>query len=117
MKPSDVVDRYFRAMAAGPAGASDLLALFAADAVYTEPFSGSTLTHSGIEAIRAYLASSWESAPPDLRLTVDRVDVDGEVVRSEWTCTSPAFPAPMRGLDVCTVRGGLIHRLDVSFLP
>ncbi|MCA9653964.1 MAG: hypothetical protein H6712_03790 [Myxococcales bacterium] len=46
----------------------------------------------------------------------DEIDgVDGEVVRSEWTCTSPAFPGPVKGIDLCTVRDGRIQRLEVSF--
>ena len=31
--------------------------------------------------------------PPDLKLTVDRVDLDGPRVQARWTCTSPAFEA------------------------
>lgn len=115
MKPVEVVDRYFRAMQAGPAGADELFSLFAEDAVYIEPFSGQSLTHRGRPEIEAYLRGSWEQGPPDLELTVNRVDVDGEVVRSEWTCSSPAFEAPVRGIDECTVRQGQIQRLEVRF--
>ena len=115
MNPLDVVQRYFKAMQAGPDGAEALFALFADDATYIEPFSGQPLTHVGRPAIEAYLRASWEDGPPDLELTLDRVDVDGERVRSEWTCTSPAFPQPVKGVDLCTVRGGRIQRLEVSF--
>ena len=111
----EVVQQYFKAMQAGPSKAETLFGLFAEDAVYVEPFSGKVLTHRGRSAIETYLRSSWDSGPPDLKLEVNRVDVDGEVVRSEWTCESPAFDQPVRGVDRCTVRAGLIQRLEVTF--
>ena len=118
MTPIEVVNRYFKAMQAGPSDAEALFALFAEDAVYVEPFSAVerrvSMTHTGLSAIKACLRSGWTRTPPDLRLEVNRVDVDGEVVKSEWTCTSPVFPAPVRGVDVCTVRGGRIIRLEVQ---
>lgn len=115
MSPTEVVDRYFQAMQAGPPGAEGLFALFAEDAVYVEPFTGHTREHVGKPAIVACIRASWEHAPADLVLEVNRVDVDGELVCSEWTCRSPVFPAPVRGVDRCTVRGGRIARLEVQF--
>jgi len=119
MNATDVVDRYFKAMQAGPDGAETLFSLFREDAVYIEPFSGAPTgerhTHEGLDAIKACVQKSWKDAPPEMTLEVDRVDVDGDVVRSEWTCRSPAFPGPMKGIDVCTVEGGRIKRLEVSF--
>ena len=118
MTAIDVVQQYFDAMKAGPAEAETLLRLFADDAVYVEPFSGvaegKAHTHVGRDDIEACFRSSWERTPPDLALEVNRIDVDGDVVRSEWTCTSPAFEAPVRGKDVCTVVGGRIQRLEVT---
>ena len=115
MSPLEVVQSYFKAMQGGPAAADDLFALFADDAVYVEPFTGSERTHEGKAAIEACIRGSWTDAPPDLELEVNRVDVDGEVVRSEWTCTSPAFEGPVKGIDVCTVQQGRIRRLEVRF--
>ena len=115
--PRDIVDTYFRCMQTGAEAGDELIALFADDAVYVEPFSGQPRTHAGAEAIGRTLRSSFDQSPPDLTLTVDRVDVDGDVVTTTWTCTSPAFPAPMRGRDVCTVQSGRIARLEVSFIP
>ncbi len=63
----------------------------------------------------ACLRASWENTPPDLTLEVNRVDVDGDTVRSEWTCSSPVFEAPIRGVDLCVVKGGRIERLEVRF--
>lgn len=102
-------------MKAGPAAAQDLYALFADDAVYVEPFSGASKTHEGRAAIEACFAGSWKNTPPDLELEVNRVDVDGDTVRSEWTCRSPAFDTPVKGIDVCVVQEGRIKRLEVSF--
>ena len=118
MVPVDVVHQYFQAMQAGAAGADQLFALFADDAVYVEPFSGiatgTSNIHEGLDAIKAQLRRELgELTPPELELTVNRVDVDGDVVRSEWTCSSPAFDAPVRGIDVCIVRDGRIQRLEV----
>lgn len=112
----EVVDRYFAAMRGGRDAASDLFALFDDEAVYTEPFAGKPRTHRGKAAIEAAISASWDSAPPDLTLEVDRVDVDGDVVVSEWTCRSPAFDGPMRGRDRCQVRDGRIVLLDVQLL-
>ena len=115
MKPLQVVQEYFKAMQAGAEAAEPLFALFADDAVYVEPFSGESRTHTGRPAIEACMKGSWENTPPDLELEVNRIDVDGNVVRSEWTCSSPAFEAPIKGIDVCTVQDGQIKRLEVSF--
>lgn len=116
MTPTTVVNAYFEAMARGSDAADDLFALFAKDAVYTEPFTGTVRRHEGQAAIEQCFTTSWENAPPDLVLTVDRIDVDGDTVVSEWTCTSPAFPGPMRGTDRCVVRAGRIAELEVRFL-
>ena len=112
--PIDTVQRYFEAMQRGPDAAEELFELFADDAVYVEPFSGEERTHEGRPAIEACLQQSWKNAPPDLVLEVNRVDVDGAVVKSEWTCTSPAFPAPVKGKDECVVENGRIQKLVVK---
>lgn len=109
-----LIERYFAAMRAGPAGEEALLDLFTDDAVYVEPFTGERRTHVGIEAIRACLRASWQEAPPDMQLTVERMDLDGTQIRAEWICTSPALPGPMRGVDRYTLRDGRIARLEVS---
>ena len=115
MTSLEVVQEYFKAMQAGSAAAQTLFSLFADDAVYVEPFSGTERTHRGRAQIEACFAGSWKETPPDLGLSVNRVDVDGDVVRSEWTCTSPAFETPVRGVDLCTVNAGRITRLEVRF--
>ena len=109
------VDRYFSAMRRGAAAEDDLLALFADDAVYEEPFSGSSEPAVGRESIRARLRDGWETPLPELQLDVLSVQVDGHAARATWECRSTAFPAPVRGVDEYEFRGGLITRLVVRF--
>ena len=109
-----LLERYFRAMQRGPESEEELIALFADDAVYVEPFSART--HSGREAIREWLRSSWADQPPGIRLAVDRIDVIEEVVEVSWTCESDIFDAPARGRDRFTIRDGKISRLHSELL-
>ena len=108
-----VVDRLFKAMQAGPSGEREMMALFSDNAVFVEPFSGMPQTHTGKDAIKTSFQSMWKTPAPDLKLIVDRVDLDGKNVRAEWTCTSPVFPTPMRGYDLFSIREGLIERLEI----
>ncbi len=62
----NVVENMFKAMQAGPEGENAMMALFASDAVFVEPFSGEVKTHQGADAIRTSrssrrcgFASSW----------------------------------------------------------
>ena len=118
-----LVERYFAAMRARAAGDNDMAALFADDAVYVEPFSsgpaarGEKRTHVGKTVIAAFFGNSWQHQPPDMTVSVDRMDVDAGIIRSEWTCSSSVFPAPMRGVDVVTIRDGKIVRLETTLLP
>jgi hypothetical protein len=108
-----VVESLFRAMQAGPGGEEPMMSLFWADAVFVEPFSGQPLTHVGHAAIRESFRQQTANPLPDMQLTLDRIDLDGSMVRAEWTCTSSAFPAPMRGHDLFTIRDGKIERLEI----
>lgn len=108
-----VVERMFQAMQAGPAGETEMMSLFAEEAVFIEPFSGVPQTHTGKSAIRESFQSMWANPAPDMSLAMDRVDIDGDQVRAEWTCTSPIFPTPMKGHDLFTISGGKIKRLEV----
>lgn len=108
-----IVENLFRAMQKGPSGEADMLSLFADDAVFIEPFSGTPRTHMGKQAIRASFKDMWRNPAPELRLVLDRVDVDGDKLRAEWTCTSPVFREPMKGFDRFTIKGGKISRLEI----
>jgi uncharacterized protein (TIGR02246 family) len=107
------IEDLYRAMQAGPAGEAAILELFAEDAVLIEPFTGQARSHTGKAAIRASLATMWQGRAPDLLLTLDRVDLDGDTVRAEWTCTSSVLPGPLRGRDRLVVRSGKVHLLEI----
>ena len=51
-----------------------------------------------------------------MKLVLDRADRDGDRVRADWTCTSPVFPAPMKGYDLFTIQDGKIARLEIVML-
>src|SRR5438105_13848220 len=109
-----VVERYLAAMQAGPSGLDELVGLFEDDAVYVEPFSGQPQVHTGRAHIREFFEYALEHHLRDVRLTLDRLDVDGDRLRSEWTCTLPMFGEPMRGFDLLTLRAGRIARLETT---
>ncbi|MEE8169897.1 MAG: nuclear transport factor 2 family protein [Phycisphaerae bacterium] len=108
-----LVESMFKAMQMGPEGEELMVGLFAADGELTEPFSGKPQTHKGTEGIRAFFKSATTDTPPDMKIVMDRLDRDGERVRADWTCTSPAFPKPMRGHDLYTIRDGKIVRVEI----
>lgn len=115
-RPADaVIERYFAAMQLGPDGHDALAELFAVDAEYFEPFSGRS-PHRGRDSIRAYLAAAAPEAPPNIRLHVERLDIDGDQVTATWRCESPAFAVPSRGRDRFTVRSGRIQRLETTII-
>lgn len=109
----DVVERMFKAMQTGLEAEDDMMALFADDAVFTEPFSGEPQSHEGSTAIRKCFVDMWSEPGPDMELTVERVDLDGDRISAEWTCDSQAFAEPMRGVDKLRIRDGLIQSLEV----
>ena len=114
---SKLVERYFKAMQSGPDGLEEMVSLFAADGEYVEPFSsgGQPTAHRGQEAIRAFFQESLNGPLREgVRLTLERLDVDGEQLRSQWTCVMPMFPAPLRGVDLYTIEHGRIRRLEVN---
>jgi ketosteroid isomerase-like protein len=110
-----VIERYFAAMQRGPDGHDALVELFTDDAVYVEPFSGGP-AHRGREAIRAYLAASAGETPPELKIVVERLDVEMSRIVATWRCESSIFAVPSRGRDVFDVVGGRIARLETTLL-
>ena len=108
----NIVERFFRAMQAGATAEPEMMALFADDATYVEPFSGQALTHVGKAAIRATFIEGWKYPLPDMRLELERVDIEGGSVRVDWTCHSPALPGGKgRGTNLFTVAEGRITSL------
>jgi hypothetical protein len=100
-------------MQTGPGGEEAMMALFDDDSIFIKPFSGQVRTHTGLAAIRDSFRDMWEEPLPDMALTLGRVDMDGDTVRAEWTCSSSAFPTPMRGFDRFDIRAGKIRRLEI----
>jgi ketosteroid isomerase-like protein len=109
-----LVEQYLAAMQAGPGGLEALVGLFDDEAVYVEPFSGQPQVHTGKAEIRAFFENALEQHLNGVRLTLDRLDLDVGRLRSEWTCEIPAFPGPMRGFDLLTLREGRIVRLETT---
>ena len=107
------ISNFFLAMQAGRAGAERLAACFAEDAVYSEPFTGSTRTHEGRDAVMSAMALGWEQPMPDMHVRVDRAEVSGVEITLDWTCFSPAIPGGQgRGTNRFRMRDGLIERLE-----
>ena len=107
------IKRFFAAMQAGATAEPEMMALFADDAVYVEPFSGREREHRGKAAIRQVMAEGWKTPLPDMRIEIDRMQVTGESVRVQWTCHSPALPGGKgSGENVFTLREGMIARLE-----
>lgn len=116
MANNDVIEAYFNAMRQGAAAEQDLLALFAPDAVYIEPFSGITEPALGVEQIRDRFRQGWAIPLLDMELDILEMVVDGPNATATWECRSPGLPGPARGRDLYEIRNGLITRLEVQFL-
>jgi hypothetical protein len=117
MNERDLVETYFAAMRRGAEAEDDMMALFADDAVYVEPFSGVERESVGRDAIRATLRDGWANPLPDMTIDVHEIEITATGARSRWTCTSPALPGPASGEDRYTIEDGKITRLEVRFLP
>lgn len=112
--PSEI-SNFFLAMQAGKAGASAMEALFAADAVYEEPFSGTAMTHTGRSAILAAMSAGWSQPLPDMRISIDRVATAGAECTVDWTCWSPALPGGKgSGRNQFELQDGKIARLKTT---
>ncbi len=116
--PQVTIDRYFAAMRQGSAAEADMMALFADDAVYIEPFSGSDDPAVGKDAVLARLRQGWEAPLPDLELDVHTIEITGTAATATWECRSPALPGPVPGVDRYEFdSSGLIARLEVTITP
>jgi len=54
--------------------------------------------------------------PPDLVVTMNRIDAEGQRVRAEWSHTASVFAEPMRGVDLYTLRDGKVARLETTLV-
>ncbi len=114
MEADEVIAQYYAAMRVGIEAEEQMMALFAPDAVYSDPFGDSDDPAVGVDAIRERLKAGWSARPTDLELEVLTVDIDGEQGSSTWECRSAAFPGPMRGRDDYRFADGRITELHVS---
>ena len=113
----ELVITYLRSMQVGPAGIDSIVDLYADDGVYVEHLSsapGQVRTHRGRDAIRKALATGMQWNPPDLRVALDRIEIEGNELVAHWTCTSAQFPHPMSGTDRYQLRQGKIARLETK---
>jgi hypothetical protein len=101
------------AMRRGPEAEDDMVALFADDAVYDEPFSGHAPA-VGTSAIRQRLRLGWQTPPPDMELDILTVEIIGDTAVVTWECRSSAFDTPTNGRDEYAFRDGRIARLRVA---
>ena len=106
------VSNFFLAMQAGKTSEEAIAACFSDDAVYEEPFTGTTRTHRGKRQVMKAMALGWEMPMVDTRIRIDRATtVDGEV-HVEWTCFSPSLPGGSgQGRNRFTFKDGLIVSL------
>lgn len=108
-----LVSRFFEAMQAAGASEREMMQLFAEDAVYVEPFSGTPREHVGKSAIREAMVAGWQYPLPEMRLEVERVATDGKTIVADWVCHSPGLPNGRgAGTNEFTLRAGLIVRLE-----
>lgn len=114
---NDTIRAVYEAMQAGAEGEDRMVGLFAEDGVLVEPFSGAPREHRGRAAIReCYRAMMAAPRPPDFRLTLDRIDAEGDTVAADWTCTASVMPTPMHGRDEYVMKAGQIARLEIRLL-
>ena len=116
MSTDHLISQYYAAMRIGVDAEEQMMALFTADAVYSDPFGESADPVVGVDAIRERLRAGWSFNPPDLELEVLTVDIDGERASSTWECRSESFPGPMRGRDDYRFRDGRIAELHVRLV-
>ena len=113
-----IINRFFAAMQTGALAEREMMALFAEDAIYVEPFSGHVRTHRGKPAILAAMREGWAQPIPNLRIVVDEVRADSDMLVARWTCYSTAMPGGQgRGENIFKVRNGKIEHLETSILP
>ncbi len=106
------ITNFFLAMQAGPPGIERLKAMFAADAVYSEPFSGGDTPHRGPDAIAAAFTASRTEAFDDAVIHLGAVEVVGEDIIVHWTCISQAIPGGQgSGKNVFRMKDGKIASL------
>lgn len=118
MQTERIARDFFIAMQTGASAEQDMMALFADDAVYIEPFTGRPVEHRGKEAIRRVMRQGWARPLPEMRIAVDHLAIDGNRVVAQWTCFSSGLPGGRgRGTNTFTIQDGRIVRLETTLTP
>lgn len=105
----------FDAMELGVAGEPRMLGAFTQDAVMISPFGGEPERIEGLDAIREwFIQAVTGEGPHDLKLSIERIDLDGDGLRVYWTCASAAFPTNMEGNDLFLFEGDLIKFYEIN---
>lgn len=102
-------------MQMGSAGEDAIVDLFADDAIYVEPLTSSDRSprsHVGKAAIREAFHQGLRWNPPDFRITLERLEIEGDELVSHWTCDSAQMAGPVRGKDRYVLKDGKIKRLE-----
>lgn len=64
----------------------------------------------------ATMARGWAQPLPEMRIAIDRVETEGNVIDLNWTCYSPALHGGKgQGRNRFTMRGELIAELVTTF--
>lgn len=109
------VSNFFTAMQAGKIGAAAMMACFAPDAVYEEPFTGEPRKHEGHDAILNAMKLGWEMPMESPRIEITQVATRDGVLLVNWNCHSPSLPGGKgSGLNQFKFRDGLIVELITS---
>ncbi|MCR9136403.1 MAG: nuclear transport factor 2 family protein [Alphaproteobacteria bacterium] len=106
------VSNFFLAMQAGQTSVDAIAACFAEDAVYEEPFTGTSRTHHGRDAVMKAMALGWEMPMVDTRIRIDSASTSNGEIHIEWTCFSPSLPGGKgHGLNRFSLKDGQIVKL------
>ena len=109
------ISNFFLAMQAGAAGGRSMEGLFAAKAIYEEPFSGSVQRHEGADAILTTMRQGWSYNPPDIHIAIEGARTHNEDVLVDWVCYSSSLPGGVgRGTNRFTLEGRKIVKLITS---
>lgn len=110
-----IANQYYAYMQVGGARVEELIALFAEDAEYIEPFSPNGPTqHRGKEAIARMLRQGMASRPVDFELELQTIDLDSSDIQARWSCRSKAFGGTIQGIDYFEISRGKIQKLTTE---
>lgn len=112
-----ITDQYYEYMQAGGARVDELIALFADNAEYIEPFSPNGPTsHRGKAAIAKCLRQGIQNRPGDFELELQSIDLSATTIQARWKCSSKAFGGNIQGIDRFEIAQGAIQKLTTELI-